>query len=519
MRHLFWTPMLAALLWGCGGGTPDTEGVTLRHGIAQDVDTLDPLFQDRALDGAVFQQIFEPLVWYNDDLQMIPWLATSWEAQSDGQVWIFHLKPGVHFHCGTPFNAEAVRAHFRRILDTPGSKRRNRIWSDELRLENIVAVDDLTVRFEFDRPFAPWPEVMRDPFAHIVCPVCAARWGPEEFTNHPCGTGPFVFDEWVRRVRIAMHRNPDWHGGEIRFDRLVFVPIPEQTTRVIELLQGNLDVADISWQVVAELRRDPRVVVQTRPSLSVRYIAFNTQKPPFSDVRVRRAANHAVNQREIVDHLLNGVASISRGPLPSELPSFNGEVPAYDYNPDLARRLLAEAGYPDGVDVLMWGSELETFRVISEAVIEDLRQVGIRAQLRVFDRATYWDQFDRYIRPDGSWEPQAEGVYDMCIAAWVGGESAFGYLWPLFRSNSYSNSAFYSNPEVDRLLGAMLRTTDPQAYLDQIREIQRVIVEDAPWIFCNHGVEGVALRPHVRNYRVSAAGEYRYSGVEVGPRE
>ncbi|MBN1478140.1 ABC transporter substrate-binding protein [Candidatus Sumerlaeota bacterium] len=508
--------LIPALLFACGGeraqGPHDPN--TLTHGISNVVDTLDPVFQTRALDGAVFQQIMEPLVWYNDNLELIPWLATSWEAEEDGRIWNFHLKEGVTFHCGTPFNADAVVAHFRRILDTPGSTRKNRISSDDLQLLNISATDEHTVRFEFDRAFAPWPEVLRDPFAHIVCPHCAAELG-ENFTEHPCGTGPFMFREWRRGQRIVMARNPNWHGGTIHFENLVFRPIQEQTTRLLELLNGNLDSCDISWTVIPDVRDDPRIVIQTAPSLSVRYIAFNTQKPPFDDVRVRRAANHAVDQQSIVDSLLNGIATVSRGPLPEALPAFNPDVRHYDYDPDLARQLLAEAGYPDGVDVEMWASDLQTFSVIAQAVAEDLRQVGIRVNMRVFDKATYWDHFDEYIHPDGSWEPQAEGVYDMCIAAWLGGESAFGFLWPLLRSHSYSNSGFYDNSEVDEILYAMLSTPDPDEYLRLVRECQRIVVDDAPWIFCNHGVEGFATRPWVQGYHISSSGEYRFGGVRI----
>lgn len=525
--------LVPTLLCACGGGTPSRgpapagsgpgaspEAVagggavtgTLRFGIDADAETFDPCFQNTALDGALIQQIMEPLVWYDNDLNMIPWLATSWEATNEARTFTFHLKPGVAFHCGEPFGADAVARHFRRILDTPGSTRRERI----AQVASIEVTGDLTVRFELSEPYARFPEVLRDPFAHIVCPRHAEERG-QDFARHPCGTGPFVFEAWQPEVRIRMRRHPAWHGGTVGFEELVFIPMPEETTRVIELLAGNLEMCVVSWNIVNDLRQryGDEIEVQAAPSLSVRYIAFNTQKPPFSDVRMRRAANLAVNQQEIIDHLMNGVGTVSHGPLPPNMPDYNPDMVRYDYSPGEARRLMAEAGYPGGVDVLMWSDDRQTFSTIANAVVEDLRQVGIRVRLQTFDRATYWGQFDRYIPVSGPWDPTGEGVYDMAIAGWVGGESPFGFLKPLFTSNSYSNSAFYSNPEMDAILTAMNLTLDPDEYHQLALEAQRIIAEDAPWLFCSHGVEGIALRPNVRGYVINPGGEFRFDGVSV----
>jgi peptide/nickel transport system substrate-binding protein len=465
----------------------------------------------RALEGAIMRQIMEPLVTYDENLDLVPCLAESWEALNGGQQWVFHLKPGITFHSGAPFNADAVVAHFRRIMDTSGSTRKNRIE----RLREIVALDELTVRFDLNGPFARFPEIMVDPFAHIVCPQTAAELG-DSFTDRPVGTGPFIFESWQRRVRITMRRNPDWHGGEINFDRLVFRPIPEQTTRLIELRQGNLDIAEVGWQLVPDLQGEEGITVQTCPSLSVRYIPMNTQKPPFDNLLVRQAANYALNKEEICEYLMNGLATPSTGPLPENLPSYNPDVTRYPYDPDRARALLAEAGHPNGVDVVMWApSGTGTFNTIAQAAAEDLRQVGIRVTMRTYDDATYWDQFDRYLKPDGTWEATAEGVYDLSVNGWVGGESPFGYLWPLLRTNSYSNPAFYSNTAYDALLEQMLHAIDSEEYDRLVREAQALVAADAPWIFTNHGVESLGLRDWVKGYQISAAGLYDFDGVTI----
>lgn len=479
-------------------------------GITDEIKTLDPAYQVMALDGAIMANIQENLTWYNTKLNLRPRLAESWETPDNGRTWIFHLRKGVKFHDGTAFDAGAVKFHFDRIKNPQtASTRITRIKF----LEATEVVDAHTVRFRMNTPFSMWPEELASPFGCIVCPSAVRAAGGKNYARRPAGTGPFIFVEWLPDRHVLLRRNPSYWQGQIKLEEVMYRPVREATTRLIMLERGDLDMVDIFWGHTDVARQSGRIIVDTVPMLAIRYIGLNNQKPPFDDARVRRAANYAINRDYIVKYAFRGNADPSFGPVPPALPSFNNQMRTYDYNPGKARDILRQAGYGGGVEVTLWAADSASDRLLAETILEQLREAGINVRVMQFDSAVYWDKFDAYITNDGKWYPRAKGVFDMFIGGWVGGENAFGYIDPLFRSTSNSNTAFYVNAAVDKMLDEALSTTDEAARAELFRKLQALIVDDAPWIFTYHSRITMGINRRVKGWITNPAGYYELENV------
>lgn len=512
--------LLIATFAGCADRrSAEEKRSTLVYGYGDPFKSFDPARQVYSQETVIMNQVLEGLVRWNNDLVLEGHLATDWATNDGCRTWEFNLRPGVVFHDGTPFDSTAVRLHFERILDPATAATRRKLIEDLLWVETP---EPLRVIFHLQAPNCIFPERLASAFAYIPSPASIAAHNDtnprtrRELGLHPIGTGPFRFVDWEPDVRIRLARwEQYWNRDLIHVEQLHFVPVREHTTRLILLEQGRLDMAPIFFAHKRVADRTEDIEVQSIPQLAIVYIGFNTQKPPFSDPRVRRAANYAINKDDIVKYGFFGAGSPAKGPLPHVLPDFNADIEYYDYNPERARALLTEAGYPQGIRVTMWTQETGTYRIASDAIIEQLRQVGIRVNVNVLDNAVYWDKFDEFLKNDGTIFPTKEGVYDMFVGGWVGGEVAHGYLEPLFKGGSYSNATFYDNPVVNAGLVEFKALPDEEDRRAVYRRLQKVIVEDAPWIFTLHMNLNIGVRRHVKGFRINPSGRLFFEGVRL----
>lgn len=535
---------VAPALSGCSTVHRTAEDMARRLIIAinMDVRTLDPAMSNMALDGTIICLIHENLTWFDRKLRLIPRLALSWESPDGAMSWIFKLRPGVKFHDGTEFTADAVKKHFERIKNpATRSNRLNKVQD----VEGIDVIDPLTVRFRMAKPHAMWPTVLRDAFASIACPtaidkaeamaaeenarkVAAAGTTPdgkpkevpvpalstEFYPRFPTGTGPYMFEAYEPDQYIRLRRNPNHRDVHLyHFEEVEFRPVREPTTRLIMLEQGRVDIAEIMEAHVEPAIKSGRVAITSVSRLRDSYIGLNYMKPPFNDVRVRQAVNYAVDRDDIVKNVFRGHAEPMLGPFPRSLPAFNTEMETYKYNPEKAKALLKEAGYEKGFEATLWAMDTATDTNLAVILSEQLRRLGIRLNIIRYDRAVYWDKFDAYLTNDGKKYPTKEGVFDMFVAGWTGGETPHGYLYYLFRSDDSSNSSFYENPEVDRLLAESLKTTDEAARDEIYKKLQEIIVTDAPWIFGYHNHLVLGMNPLLEGFQAHAAGDWDLEGV------
>ncbi len=433
----------------------------------------------------VCHHIYEGLIGFNENMNIIPKLATDWSVSEDGKTWTFHLKKGVKFHSGADFNAEAVKKSFDRIL--AGGLKRSSLYKPVI--GEVKVVDDYTVQFVLPESFGP--------FLHTLCHTAGLIVDPTlidakaDVRRKPSGTGPFKFKEWAVGDQIKLAAFDGYHGGKPKLDELIFKVVPEDASRTMMLETGELDVAErLSPFDIERLKANKDLVVEIAPSLRVIYIGMNCQKGITKDVLVRRAFNHAVDKKAICDNILKGMGVPTDTPMS---PKTNGyaEVTGYPYDPQKAKELLSQAGWKDtdgdgilekdgqklSVNLMTpHGRYLMDYKV-TEAVQAYLKEIGVDAKLVTMEWGTYIATLSK---------PLEENNVDMYLLGWSPSTGDADWaLRPLFHSANWSpndNYSFYKNPKVDELIEAGMRTVDTEKRKEIYKEAQELIVEDAPWV-------------------------------------
>jgi peptide/nickel transport system substrate-binding protein len=336
----------------------------------------------------VWSAIFDTLVVLDEQGRQTPSLATSWQAVSPN-LWRFQLRPGVRFANGRPLDAEAVARSFRWLASEAG---RSTVIGNELRaIESARATGPLTLEITTSRPDPILPK--RLVAAYIVEPDVWDRLGPDGFALAPIGTGPYRLQAWdQRRRRAELSANPHgWRKPHV--PRLSIIELPDSAVRTQALLSQDVDLAQV------EIEESDRLsargyVVRHSPSMSVMSVALINQRQtpgPLMDVRVRRALNMAVDRDAIAEVLLRGLGTPAGQPAPRMSTGHDPAIKPWPYNPAEARRLLAEAGYPNGfpLDIDIQVNAFPADALIYQAVAHDLRQIGVRPRLRIITLADY----------------------------------------------------------------------------------------------------------------------------------
>ena len=441
--------------------------------------------------------VYDNLVRFNEKMETVPGLAESWKVSEDRKTWTFHLRRGVKFHDGTPFDAKVVKFSFDRIRDPKLALKRRGLY---IMITSVEVLDEYTVTITTEVPFGALLSHLAHPAGGIVSPKAVEKWG-KDYGEHPVGTGPYKFVEWVRGERLVLERFDEYWGGRPKLDKILFKPVREDAARVMMLETGEADVVQrVPAHEVERLKAKKDIEIRIEPSNRIIYIAMNNFKKPFKDVRVRQALNYAIDKKAIVEKLLLGYAQpadscIAKGTW--------GYTPTkyYEYNPALAKRLLAEAGYPDGFKATLWTPHGRYFmdKQVAEAVQSYLRAVGVEVELVVWEWAAYLAAIRK---------PPEEAGWEMCLIGWAPSTAdADWHLRPLFHSGSWpprlSNYAFYKNEKVDELI---MRgwSTDSKVRLEAYKEAQRIIVDEAPWVFIHFEWQITGIKKELHGITVLA---------------
>ncbi|WP_071796542.1 ABC transporter substrate-binding protein [Natronohydrobacter thiooxidans] len=464
---------------------------------------LDPHAVTAVNDFRILMNVYDGLVRYaSGTLEVEPALAESWEISEDGTVYTFSLRDGVSFHDGSAFDAEAVVWNFERMLneDHPyhdtGPFPLSFFFSA---IATVEAVDDLTVRFTLNEPYAPFLSNLAYPTGLIVSPAAVMEHGGD-FGRNPSGTGPFRFAEWRSNERVVVTRNEDYWDGAAGTEAVIFRPITDANTRVAEMLAGGIDVmVEVPPVAVAQFQGAQHMVhEQAGPHLW--FLILNAKEGPFADKRVRQAANFAINKEALVNDVLEGTATIAAGPTPPAFAwAYNEELEPYPYDPDRARELIAEAG-AEGARLTFYvtegGSGMLDPIPMGTAIQADLAAVGFDVRIETYE----WNTFL------GRVNPGLEGKADMAQMAWMTNDpDTLPFLalrtdaWP---DAGGFNSGYYSNPEVDALLEAARVETDPEERARLYREMQVIVQEDAPWVFVANWMQNAVTSDAVENFQL-----------------
>jgi ABC-type transport system substrate-binding protein len=435
--------------------------------------------------------IYNNLVTFDRDLNIVPALAESWEQSDDGLTWTFTLRQGVTFHDGTDFNADAVAAHIARIQDPATASPNANLWAH---ITEVNVIDDYTIELITEAPFGPMLNYLAHGSGGIVSPTAVEEYG-EDYPQHPTGTGPYMLENFTPGTELVLTANENYWGDPPQLERIIFRATPEVSTRVLLVETGEADVAnDIPQEEAERFAAGGDLQLLQRNGLRTFWMEMNLNREVFQEVEVRRALNHAVNKQSIVDNLFLGYASVLDSPA---APSIQGHVTAgqYPYDPELASQMLADAGWVAGDDGILEkdgvrlsftintaeGEYPKDIQVV-EAVQADLRAVGCEVEIWQVEAAARWD----YLRI-----PADEAEYDMLIFGFNPSNGDIGYhLGAVFRSNPDPDAApavwnlmWYSNPEVDDLLTQADASVDLDQRLELLGQAQQIIWDDAPMIW------------------------------------
>ena len=489
-------------------------GGVYRRMLPNNPPSLDPASLSDIYARAVATQIFDGLVQFDAVLKPIPAIAEFWEASRDGRTWTFTLRRGVRFHHGREVTAEDFVYSFTRLLDAkkPGPLtvflRRINGANDFMKgtspkVQGLKAVDRYTLRITLDEPFAPLLAVLGLANAAVV-PREKVEGQEERFGRAPVGAGPFKLTRWDQSKEIVLEANDRYYEGRPFVDSVTFRIGATYEEMFSEFLEGKLEETLIPSGKTEEVHTDPRYrnfQVFRKPTLSLLYIGFNTRIKPFDDVRVRRAFSYAVNRERIV-HEITKMGSIpADGPLPPGMPGHNPDLKRYYYDPDKAKQLLAEAGYPNGVGlpvIKLWASsKAASTKAELTAYQEYLGKIGVKVEIH---SETDWPAYVKLLD---------QGKLPMFRVSWTATiPDPDDFLSRQLHSGGPNNWAFYKNPVVDQLLEQARQEFDYTRRIAMYREVQRVVMDDAPWITqFNHVFERL-YQPYVNGVQISFLGDW-----------
>jgi peptide/nickel transport system substrate-binding protein len=482
---------------------PDTGRPLVVGQIAEPL-SLDPHAVTAVNDFRILVNIYEGLVQFQDgSLAVEPALAESWDISDDGTVYTFNLRRGVTFHDGTPFNAEAVKFNFDRMLDENHPYHNTGPFPLAFFFSSIQetrAIDSHTVQFILDEPFAPLLSNMAYPTGLLVSPAAVAQHG-ENYGRNPVGTGPFSFNSWRGNTSVTLDAYDGYWGDPAGVEQIIFRPITDGNTRVTEMLSGGLDLmVEVPPDSVQLFARDDRFVVHEQAGPHVFFLILNLREGVFTDQRMRQAINFAINKESLVDNVLQGTATVADSPIPPAFDwAYNDTLSPYPYDPAQARQLIQEAGY-NGEEIVFFvtegGSGMLDPIPMGTAIQADLAAVGLNVRIETYE----WNTFL------GRVNPGLEGQADMAQMAWMTNDpDTLPFL--TLRTEAFPeaggfNSGYYSNPAVDRLLEQARTSVDQNERARLYREVQAIVYEDAPWAFIANWQQNAVSVRELDNFRL-----------------
>jgi peptide/nickel transport system substrate-binding protein len=486
------------------------EGGRIVYGYGAEAVNLDP---GNAIDRPSFdvmQNIYDGLVEIDGSGAIQPALATDWTISEDNLSWTFTLREGVSFHDGTPFNAEAVTAQFTRILDPANELATLGQW--EPILTEVTANGDYEVTFTTKVPAGGLLNLLASGYGGIPSPEAVAASGAD-FSRNPVGTGPFVFDSWEQGQTVTLRRNDGYWGGAPAIEELEFRLITEDSSRILALEAGDVDViANVSAQNIPLLRDNPDLVVVQQPTYRLFYWAFNNTKPAFADRRVRQGMNYLVDRETLVETVLQGVGLPADAPIP---PTVAGYAPigTYTYDVEKGKALLEDGGFPadwEGVAYITDGRYYMD-RQVGEAIQGMLNEAGVNVRVEVLE----WGAFI-----DAVWIAEAESE---AAQARDFAQTAFGTADPgqTFRSTLFStywpttgyNEALFADPEVDAAIEAIEQAVSEEDRNAATAELSARIFDAAPWIFSHFEQQVIGHRAAVDGIEVLPTEIIRFRGA------
>jgi len=452
------------------------EGIVIAQG--GDAASLDPQLQNDSRSKAILNNVFDTLLYRNLDLELEPMLATSWEPLDD-TTWEITLREGIVFHNGEAFDAEDVKFTLERPLDADlGSPLASRFSV----IEGVDIIDEFTVHINTTDPFPLLPARLAEWF--IIPNEYFAENEADFVAANPVGTGAYTFVEWVLDDRLTLEANADYWRGTPAIPSITFRPIPENSTRVAALQAGDVDlITEVPAFRQSEVEASEALDVRPVRSTFIQYVALDgTKNPVLADVRVRQAIQYATNVPEIIEVLFEGSAEQIAVPLAHGVFGNDGSIEPYPYDPDRARELLAEAGYPDGITFALDApvGRYAQDREVAEALVGQWALVGINVELNINEWSVQLTKYRATNNPNN--EDPANELVEAHFMGW--GTSTFDaddVLWGGFARQPNKNN--YVNQDVIDLVTEAHTILDQERRAELYGEALEIIHEEVPWLF------------------------------------
>ncbi|NPV62675.1 MAG: ABC transporter substrate-binding protein [Methanotrichaceae archaeon] len=476
--------------------------MSISGAVAEDVRLVMPFMPGENLDpafdysGWYLRQagIYETLFAYDENMNLVPELARGYERASDTE-WIIHLREGVQFHDGTPFDADAAIYSINRVREDPENR-----WYDQYSfIDSITAADDHTIKITTKEPYAPTLAAFAD--IRIACMVSPAA---DNLKTEPVGTGPFQFVSYDPDVKLTMKGNENYWNGPVEADGAVVSYIAQPETRAL-MLEG--DEVDIAWAMPAQwyetIEDGPTTSVASKDTMRTYFMFVNTAKPPLDKVEVRQAINYAINREELVDTALEGVAGTpAKCFWPSNYPwSANDELMGYPYDPDKAKELLEDAGLTWNGEAWLYDGKpfelsIKTYtsrpanKPSAEVIASQLENIGIKTSVETLETAA--------IKSDMS-----NGNYDLALYAYgvaTNGDPDY-FVSQQFLSNS-TEAGWTRYPGLDDLIAKGRTTLDQDERMEIYKEIQEHVLEDSPEIYLFYDKMLAGVNDRVKGFEI-----------------
>ena len=476
------------------------------------------------------RQIFNRLVEFERGAtKIVPGLAETWKVSADGLEYTFNLRKGVKFHTTKgfkptrDFNADDVVFSFERQRDP--NHPYNKISGGQYEyfasmdmpnlLKAVEKVDDMTVKFVLNQPEAPFLANMGMDFASIMSAEQADAMmkagTPDMVDQEPSGTGPFQLVAYQKDSQIRFKANPDYWAGKAAIDDLIFAITPDASVRYQKLKANECQVMPYPNPADVEaMKKDSDITMLEQEGLNVGYLAFNTEKAPFTDKRVRQALSMAVNKQAIIDVVFQGAGKAAKNPIPPTIWSYNDAVKDYSYDVEKAKALLAEAGVK-GLKTNIWAMPVQrpynpNAKRMAELIQADWAKVGVEAEIVSFE----WGEYLKRSKL---------GEHDTVLLGWTGDNGdPDNFLYVLLgceAAKDSANRARWCHKPFDDLLVAAKRTADVAERTKLYEQAQVVFKEEAPWITIAHSVVFMPVRKEVTGYKIDPFGGHIFYGVDI----
>jgi len=487
-RHLArWALVLGLMVIISFGVLAQGSGGWLTIVLRGDISTLDPAHLLDSQSSHVGEQIYEGLVKYDTDGDIVPCLAKSWDFSEDGVLVTFHLRRGVKFHDGTDFNADVVKFNYDRLMDPEVASYSHDTHANTI--ESVEVLDSYTVRFTLFQPNVTFLEknVLSDD-ALMISPTLVGKYGYTDTGLHNAGTGPWKFLEYKEAQYVKLVPFEEYWGDVPLLDGLIFRPIPETEAGVIELLTGGVDLLmAVTSESLPRLEAADNLVIERAPNSTIRGLWFQFEHfPPFGDVLVRRALLYGLDRHGIVEAFLSGVALPLDTMVPLQSWAYNPDVLTYPYDPEKAKTLLEEAGWVDvdGDRVREKDGQELAFTIASSdgryladkeictAAAHAWSEIGAKVDVEVYEWGAYISKL---------WG--AEFTHDMCFLGWLQlSLDPTLFIDDMARTGGSGNRHNYSNSEIDQLLSKAAIIFDKKVRKPLYYEVEQLLHNDAMWI-------------------------------------